>query len=408
MPGPGAYLIGEEEKKEVLDVLESGYLVRYGKEDDSDYKRKVYLFEKELSRFIGVKYCVATNSGTSALISSIAALGIGPGDEIIVPGYTFISCISSIISARAIPILTEIDESLTIDPEDIERKITEKTKAIMPVHMLGNPCNMDSIMKLAKDHGLYVIEDFCQANGGSYKGKKLGSIGDIGAVSLNWFKTITVGDGGALVTDDPDLYKKAFGFHDQGHKPLRVGLEIGKRSIIGQNLRMNEVTGAIALAQTRKLEKIITTLQKKKKKLKDMISGLPGIGFRKINDTGECATLLTLLFDDAKIADRFAEKIGTKTLIHSGWHVYNNMESILNKRVLTTFCCPFDCKEYGKTVEYKPHMLPQTDEILSRAVNISIGVVDPGIGASFGINILSTDDEINQVANRIREVIEEI
>ncbi len=408
MPGPGAYLIGEEEKKEVLDVLESGYLVRYGKEDDSDYKRKVYLFEKELSRFIGVKYCVATNSGTSALISSIAALGIGPGDEIIVPGYTFISCISSIISARAIPILTEIDESLTIDPEDIERKITEKTKAIMPVHMLGNPCNMDSIMKLAKDYGLYVIEDFCQANGGSYKGKKLGSIGDIGAVSLNWFKTITVGDGGALVTDDPDLYKKAFGFHDQGHKPLRVGLEIGKRSIIGQNLRMNEVTGAIALAQTRKLEKIITTLQKKKKKLKDMISGLPGIGFRKINDTGECATLLTLLFDDAKIADRFAEKIGTKTLIHSGWHVYNNMESILNKRVLTTFCCPFDCKEYGKTVEYKPHMLPQTDEFLSRAVNISIGVVDPGIGASFGINILSTDDEINQVANRIREVIEEI
>lgn len=408
MPGPGAYLIGEEEKKEVLDVLESGYLVRYGKEDDSDYKRKVYLFEKELSRFIGVKYCVATNSGTSALISSIAALGIGPGDEIIVPGYTFISCISSIISARAIPILTEIDESLTINPEDIERKITEKTKAIMPVHMLGNPCNMDSIMKLAKDHGLYVIEDFCQANGGSYKGKKLGSIGDIGAVSLNWFKTITVGDGGALVTDNPDLYEKAFGFHDQGHKPLRVGLEIGKRSIIGQNLRMNEVTGAIALAQTRKLDKIITTLQKKKKKLKDMISGLPGIGFRKINDTGECATLLTLLFDEAKIADRFAEKIGTKTLIHSGWHVYNNMESILNKRVLTTFCCPFDCKEYGKTVEYKPHMLPQTDEILSRAVNISIGVVDPGIGASFGINILSTDDEINQVANRISEVIGEI
>jgi len=408
MPGPGAYLIGEEEKKEVLDVLESGYLVRYGKEDDSDYKRKVYLFEKELSRFIGVKHCVATNSGTSALISSISALGIGPGDEIIVPGYTFISCISSIIFAKAIPILTEIDESLTIDPEDIERKITEKTKAIMPVHMLGNPCNMDSIMRLAKDHGLYVIEDFCQANGGSYKGKKLGSIGDIGAVSLNWFKTITAGDGGALVTDDTDLYKKAFGFHDQGHKPLRVGLEIGKRSIIGQNLRMNEVTGAIALAQTRKLDKIITTLQKKKKKLKDMVSGLTGIGFRKINDNGECATLLTLLFDDAKTADRFAEKIGTKTLIHSGWHVYNNMESILNKKVLTTFCCPFDCKEYGKTVEYKPHMLPQTDEILSRAVNISIGVVDPGIGASFGINILSTDDEINQVANRIREVIEEI
>ncbi len=278
----------------------------------------------------------------------------------------------------------------------------------MAVHMLGNPCDMNSIMKLAKAHGLYVIEDFCQANGGSYKGKKLGSIGDIGAVSLNWFKTITVGDGGALVTNDSDLYEKAFGFHDQGHKPLRAGLEIGKRSIIGQNLRMNEITGAIALAQVRKLEMIVSTLRKKKKKLKELLSKIPELGFRKINDDGECATLLTLLFSDIKTADKFAEKIGAKTLIHSGWHVYNNMEPILNKRVATSFCCPFDCKEYGKTVEYKPHMLPQTDDILNRAVNLSIGVVDKGIGASFGINILSTDNEINEAADKIRKVMEEI
>ena len=408
MPGPGAYLIGEEEKKELLDVIDSGYLVRYGNEDDPSFKRKVFQFEKELSNFLNVKHCVATNSGTSALITCLAALGIGPGDEVIVPGYTFIASISSIIHSRAIPILAEIDESLTIDPEDIKKKITKKTKAIMPVHMLGNPCNMDAIIEIAKKNNLYIIEDFCQANGGSYKGKKLGNFGNINAVSLNWFKTITTGDGGAIVTNDDYLYEKAFGFHDQGHKPNRSGLEIGKRSIIGQNFRMNELTGAVALAQVRKMGMIVSTLRNKKKKLKDQLMDIKGLNFRKINDEGECATLLVLLFDNRRVAENFANKIGSRTLSNSGWHVYNNMEQLLGKKTSTVFNCPFDCKEYGNCIEYKPHMLPKTDDILDRAVSISVGVVDKGIGAEFGINILSNDEEINTVADRIKQIMKEI
>ena len=163
MPGPGAYFFGEEERKELLDVMETGYLSRYGKEDDPMFKHKVVTFEREFAKYIGTRNAIAVNGGTGALITSLAALGIGPGDEVIVPGYTFIASISSIIYAKAIPILAEIDESLNIDPKDIRKKITKRTKAIMPVHMLGNPCDMDSIMEIAEEFGLYVVEDSCQA-----------------------------------------------------------------------------------------------------------------------------------------------------------------------------------------------------------------------------------------------------
>jgi dTDP-4-amino-4,6-dideoxygalactose transaminase len=406
MPGPGAFLIGEEEKKEVLEVIESGHLSRYGMENDPNFKRKVATFEREFAEYVGVKHCVAVSGGTGALMACLAAAGIGPGDEVIVPGYTFIASISSIILSRAIPILAEIDESLTIDPADAEKKITKKTKAIMPVHMLGNPCDMDKIMAIADKHNLFVIEDCCQSAGGTYKGKKLGSIGHMGAFSLNTFKTITAGDGGMLITNDYSLYERAFGFHDQGHKPNRTGIEIGNRSIVGMNMRINELTGAVALAQLRKLPQIIASLREKKQKLKAEVSKITGIGFRKINDErGECATLLTLLFEDKATADRFAGEIGTKTLAHSGWHVYNNMEQILEKKTSTVYNCPYVCEAYGQSIQYQKHMLPKTDQILERAVNISIGVVDAGLGAPFGINILSTDKEIYQVAGKIRKLL---
>jgi dTDP-4-amino-4,6-dideoxygalactose transaminase len=404
MSGPGAYLFGEEEKKELLDVMETGYLFRYGDENDPMFKRKVVTFEREFAKYSGVKHCVAVSSGTGALMCCLAALGIGPGDEVIVPGYTFIASISSIILSRAIPVLAEIDESLTIDPEDIKRKITDKTKAIIPVHMLGNPSNMEEIMKIAKEHNLYVIEDSCQAAGASYKGKKVGTIGHIGAFSLNIFKTITAGDGGMVITDDYDLYERAFAFHDQGHKPNRMGVEVGKRSIIGMNMRLNELSGAVALAQLRKLDTILDILREKKTKLKNAIKDIPGIDFRKINDEGECATLLTLLLKDKQTADKFADRLGTKTISHSGWHVYNNMEQILNKKTTTAYNCPYVCEAYGKEIEYNANMLSTTDNILERAVNISVGVVDKGLGSPFGININSSDEEIYRVANKIKEV----
>ena len=396
--GPGSFVFGEEEKKEVMEVLEGRYLFRYGDENTDGYLHKVVDFENLLKEKMGAKYAVATTSGTSSLLASLAALGIGAGDEVIVPGYTFIASISTIMLSGAIPVLAEIDESLTLDPEKLEGLITPRTKAILPVHMLGNPCDMDRILAIAKKHGLLVLEDCCQAFGASYKGKRVGTMGNIGAFSLNLFKTISSGDGGAVITDDENLYERAFGYHDQGHKPNRTGVEIGNRSFVGMNMRMNELTGAVALAQLRKLEDILAALRKNKAMLKGMLADLPHISFRKINDPGECATLLTILFDTKDLAERFCAQTGGRPIAYSGWHVYNNMEQVLGKMTA------------AKTMNvndrtYSAHMLPQTDDILERAVNISIGVVDKGLGSGYGINILSTEDEIRTVGGNIRRII---
>jgi len=390
MPGPGSQWIGREETQEVMDVMESGYLFRYGSLDDPKYKHKVYSLEKEFAEWCGVRHALATSSGSGALICALKAIGIGPGDEVIVPAYTFIASFSSIIHAGGVPVLAEIDESLNIDPADIERRLTKKTKAVMPIHMLGNACDMDAIMGLAGKHGLPVIEDACQANGGSYKGRKLGTIGRIGAFSLNIFKTVTAGDGGLVITDDEALYKLAFGFHDQGHSPLRAGVEVGERSILGMNFRMNELTGAVALAQLRKMPRIIATLREKKKKFKEAIGAVPGLAFRRLNDpAGDCATLLTVLFDNAAKAAGVCSRLGTATLDHSGWHVYANMEH-LNRYL----------EENGRPNGRGAY--PRTDDILSRAVNLSVGVVDAGLGAAFGINIDSSDEDIARAAAAFR------
>lgn len=189
MSGPGAYWFGKEEMKEVIEVMKSGYLFRYGSENDPKFLRKVSSLEKEFARYCEAKFVLATSSGTSSLLASAIAIGMKPGDEIIVPAYTFVASYTSVIFAGIVPVLSDFDESLTLDPDDIERRIIPRTKAIMPVHMLGNPCDMDRIMAVAKKHNLLVLEDSCQAAGASYKGRKVGTIGNIGAFSLNIFKT---------------------------------------------------------------------------------------------------------------------------------------------------------------------------------------------------------------------------
>ncbi len=390
MSGPGSYWIGEEEKAEVLDVLAGGHLMRYGDLKDPKFKRKVFTLEDEFARYVGVPYALATSSGTSTLMCSLVAVGLKPGDEVIVPAYTFVATYSAAAFMGMVPVLCEIDESLNLDPTAIEKRITPKTKAIMPVHMLGNPCDMDAIMAIAAKHKLKVVEDACQAAGASYKGRKVGSIGDMGGFSLNVFKTITSGDGGLLTTRNEAYYKMAFGVHDQGHSPLRAGVEVGARSILGLDFRMNEVTGALALAQLRKIDRITGTLREKKRKFKEQISNIPGVQFRKLNDPkGECATLLTVLFDDPGHAAKVSSALGSKTVDKSGWHVYANMEHVNHY-----------LKEHGQ-----PHgkgAYPRTDDILSRAMNLSVGVVDGGLGAAFGIDINSTDEQITAAAKQFR------
>jgi len=408
MAGPGAYLIGEEEKRALIEVIESGYLYRYGDKSDPKFLAKVWHLEQEVAKYLGIKYTVAVNSGTSALWVALSALGIGSGNEVVVPGYTFIASITSIIYARAIPILAEVDESLTLDPEDVKKKITPRTKAIMLVHMLGNPGYIDEIKKIASEHNLFLIEDCAQAFGASYKGKYVGCYGEFGIYSFNVYKTITAGDGGMVATNDKKLYERAFAIHDQGHLPLRQGVEQGRRTVIGLDFRMTELVAAVLLVQLKKIEFIKEKLKEKKKRFKDGIKDIKGISFRKLPDPhGEICTLLTVLFPNEKIARRIGRDLGCGVIADSGWHVYGNMEHVLDKKVVTGEGCPFTCPYYkGGTVEYHKGMLPKTDSILGRAINISIGVSDPGLGSGYGITIKSDESEIDKKLEHFRKVVE--
>lgn len=392
MPGPGAYWFGKEETDAVKEVMQGGYLFRYGDEKDPKFLHKTLSLENEFARYCVTNHALATSSGTAALLVSLIALGLKPGDEVIVPAYTFIATYTACIFAGMVPVLAEIDESLTLDPDDIEHRITPRTKAILPVHMLGNPCNMDRIMEIAQKYNLLVLEDSCQAAGASYKGKKVGAIGDMGAFSLNIFKTINSGDGGLVVTNNKNFYERAFGAHDQGHKPKRFGVEVGERSVLGLNFRINEITAAVGLAQLKKLDRIVETLRVKKQKLKDLISVAKGFKFRTLNDPdGDIATLCTIIFDTKEQADKVTTTLGSITIDQSGWHVYANMEHVLRH-----------LKEIGQP--YTKGSYPRTDDILSRAMNISIGVIDGGLGAGWGISINSTDEEIVKAAAQFIEV----
>jgi dTDP-4-amino-4,6-dideoxygalactose transaminase len=392
MSGPGARWIGEEERREVLSVLESGHLSRYGREDDPRFLRKVLTLEREFASRVGVDHALGVNSGTSALLSCLLAMGLRPGDEVIVPAYTYVASYTAVLFAGGVPILVDVDESLTMDPEAVRAAIGPKTRFLLPVHMLGNPCDLDALGALAHEHGLAVLEDCAQAGGASFRGRPVGAHGAMGAFSFNVFKTITAGDGGLLVTDDRQLYERAFAVHDQGHTPLRAGVEVGQREILGMNFRMNELTGAVALAQLRKLDAILETLRRKKAAFRDAIGSLPRVRFRTIHDpAGECATLLVLIFDHAERAARAADALGTTTLERSGWHVYRNMEHVLRR-----------LSELGRPVPD----LPRTDDLLRRCVNLSVGVVDPGLGAGIGIHLDASDQEIEATAARVRRAVE--
>ena len=415
MPGPGMEMIGEEEIQEVLEVLRGGYLFRYGISVGADvdlrFKGKVYQCEQEIASYAGVRYAVAVNSGTSALLAALVGLGIGPGDEVVVPGFTYIASISSIVYSKAVPVLAEIDQTFNLDPEDVKRKITRHTKAIMAVHMMGNPARLDELKKIADDHGLPILEDCAQAFGSTHKGRPVGSVGKVGTYSFNVYKTITSGDGGMVLTNDEEVYRRAFAFHDQGHSPLRTGVEIGERPFFGLDFRFTELQAAVLIAQFRKLPQLLKRLRTNKKRYKELISDLPGLRFREITDEqGECATMLTLTLPDAGIAQSIAADLGTKVVGRAGWHVYNNMEQLMKLRTSTAVQCPFTCfRNYAgenREIRYWPGMLPQTDALLERSLNISIGVSDPGLSSGFGVTLRDDLEAVEKHATRFRQVAE--
>jgi dTDP-4-amino-4,6-dideoxygalactose transaminase len=406
MPGPGVELIGEEEIAEVLEVLNSRYLSRYGPSDDPAFGAKCRRVEQEVAALAGVRYGLGlSGGGSSGLWLALLALGVGPGDEVIVPGFTFVASISAIVYARAVPVLAEVDQTFNLDPVDVEARITPRTRAIIAVHMLGAPARLTELKAIADRHGIALVEDCAQAFGASYGGRGVGGIGTIGVYSFNEYKTITCGDGGMIVTDDEALYGRAFAMHDQGHAPDRLGSKYATRPFLGMNFRMTELSGAVLLAQVRKLDAIRSHLRANKAIVKSALADLPGLEFRELVDPdGDIATHCVVVLPTAAIAQGIAEELGSITLDKSGWHVYSNMEHVLERRTVTGKGCPFDCRCFqAEEVVYRRDMLPRTDALLARSISIGIGVFDANL-APFGLRMRDDADVARAQAARFRDV----
>jgi 8-amino-3,8-dideoxy-alpha-D-manno-octulosonate transaminase len=354
LPGwPGGLLIGEEEKAAVLEVIESQSLFRhYGPRP----LHRATALEKAFAQAMGARYSLAVTSGTAALITSLAACG-------------------------AVPVFVDVDESLNMDAEAMAAAVTPYTRAVVPVHMRGAPANLDPIIRVARERGLAVVEDAAQAVGGRYHGRRLGTLGDFGAYSLQYHKTITTGEGGMVVASDPARYERAVRFHDQGSVRMEeLDLFIAGDSplIVGINFRMGELTAAVGLAQLKKMDWIIERMRANQRQIKAGVRDISGLTPRLTHDEeGETGATFIFFVPTAGQADRFAKALAAENIPASvpwwsGQHVYNHFDQIINRRMLSAQKCSWDCPRYKGTATLAKGQFPRTDGILKRAVHIDV------------------------------------
>lgn len=371
------YRIGEEEIAQVRRAVESGSLFRYG-QAASGHSQMVASFEKRWSQTIGVEYSLLlSGGGTAALICGLVGLGIGPGDEVLVPAYTWMATALAVAAVGAIPVLCEVDETLAIDPCDIVRRAGPHTRAVIPVHMAGRPCDMTRVLDAARAHELKVLEDCCQSMGGSFAGRRLGSWGAAGAFSFNDFKILSCGEGGALVTDDRALFERALCYHDAGTGFREHGSQLEIELFAGQQYRASELMGAVMGAQVERLEGILRDLRRVRVRFEDELSTLPDLRLAPSNDRkGDCGVSVALQFDTEAQARAFAAARGVEGSlpIDSGKHVYYNWHALMQHRIghcdaVNPFYHPLN---RALRKEYSRAMCPQTLDILARTVYIAL------------------------------------
>lgn len=372
--GPAA--IGEEEVAAVAAAVRSQKLFRFLDPEHS----KCAELERLFAEMTGRQHALAVGGGTAALICGLAALGIGEGDEVIVPGFTYIASASAVLICGAVPVIAEINASLTLDPEDVERKITPRTRAIMPVHMRGVPCAMTALMEVAQRHNLLVIEDCAQACGGSYHGKPLGSFGDVGCFSLQQHKVITAGEGGVLVTDLDEVYERAAIRHDsamQFWNPENASVA----PFPGENFRMNEMEGALACVQFGRMAGILARTRALRLRIYDGIADAEGIAISPSPDSeGDLGITVILQLPDYERARQFGRALkaegipagGTYDKAIADRHVYCYWEYVMNKGSVDRHGRPWTSPLHDQTRQYHPDMCPETLDILGRTIVISL------------------------------------
>lgn len=322
---PGFELFGEEERKEINDVMETGILMRYGFDGPRNGMWKSKELEKAICEKFGCGYAQLTSSGTSALTTAMAALGIGYGDEIIMPCFTFVASFESVLSVGAVPVLVDIDETLTLDPEAVRKAITPKTKCVMPVHMCGSMADIGALQQICKEHDLILLEDACQSIGASYKGKMVGTIGAAGTFSFDFVKTMTCGEGGVVMTNDKDIYTKCDGYTDHGHDHLGADRGADLHPFLGYNYRISELHAAIGLAQVRKVDKVIGIQKKNHQQLKNLLSQLPEVSFRVIPDpAGDSCTFLSWFLPTEDITRAVIAEMKQQGILAGNFYWYDN------------------------------------------------------------------------------------
>ncbi len=389
---PGATYYDKEELAAVSEVLKQKSPYRfYG----PNFLNITGRFEKEFARYVGTSRALAVSSGTAALHTALVALGCQRGDEVILPAYGWVSCPSAIVASGATPVLANIDDSLTLNAEDVARRITPTTKAIMAVHIRGSPCDLDSLRSLARERGVLLLEDAAQCGGGSYRGRKVGSMGDMATFSFQLNKMITAGEGGAIVTDDEERFQRALMFHDCG-TPYRglseKGLKIGVKPFPGVNYRANELSSAILRVQLKKLDRIVAQTRRNKRRVVKKISGLEGIRLRRENDAvGEVGVALFFFVKTSELARRFRDALFAENV----------------KRPSGAYPgVAYDpAKNDGHVFPHWKHLVPGASaaskslrpslDILSKAVHIDISPLD-------------SSDDLDDIAEGIRKVAEAI
>lgn len=392
---PGTELFGAEERKEVNDVLETGILFRYGHDAQRNGHWKAKEFEAEVKKITGAKYAHAVSSGSTAVATALAASGIGVGDEVIVPPFTFIATIEAVLFVGALPVFAEIDETLCLSAEGIKKAITPKTKGVCLVHMCGGMGDMDAIMKVVNDNNLILVEDAGQAFAASYKGTSTGLFGKAGSYSFDFFKIATAGEGGVFVTNDEAVYKLADCYSDHGHNHEGNNRGMEQHPILGINYRIGELNAAVGLAQTRKVPHILEINRKYKKMLTELLSRTEGVSFSRLADPqGDSATFLNLMLPDAATAQRVVDGLtnagvgGFNYWYSNMYHFINQWDHLKNMQTASRLAV----EVLGAPQDYKNLELPKSQEVIGRLI-------------SFGIRCTWTEEEVKQLAANVSKCV---
>ena len=383
---PGIHYMDEEEMEAAQRVLKSRSPFRYY---GIDLQGEAEKFESEFAAFLGVTHAIAVNSGTAALHVALAALGVGPGQEVIIPAYMWVSVVAAVVNLGAIPVLADINETFTLDPAAVAKAITPRTTGILVVHMSGAPADVPELLKVAREHKLFLLEDCAQCAGGSVNGKKVGTFGDMGIFSFQMNKNMTSGEGGAIVTNDSGLYKRAFACHDTGYARDDDGRAIFDNldlCLWGRGYRIDELRASILRVQLRKLPRIIAGMHASKYRIRQALEKFPQLRLRKIVDVdGDTGCFLISTFETAESAQKINQALraegivtssqGVNNVVMTNWglHVYFNIPSLVNKTSVDRKGSPWKLAEnQGSNSNYQKGSCPVADSLFERSILLAI------------------------------------